>query len=360
MSSDDVGQWQSCLPQVSIIIPIHNSAHTIGQLLDSIQQLDYPSDRYEVLVVDNNSTDDLEGVVTAYPVRLLHERAVQSSYAARNQGIRQAKGEILAFTDADCQVHPQWLRHLQSAFRDPAIGGAAGTIKGVEPARSWIEGVLNYRSHMSSIERSRSSNSSGLKLKRSFKRPTRRLPKLLKKLGLVTYPYNAKLPSLPVAPTANVAYRQKVFSNVGLFDATCFGGGDTEFAIRMQQQSDMKLVAAPEAIVYHRHRATLRQLYKVYSRYHTSYIVHLDRYLGLDDDLRRQILIESLAYLTIGIPWSCTKLVLRTLRTVLLGAPRPFYTREMIVDLVSSISACRARIRASNLLWQGHREELWI
>lgn len=347
------------LPLISIITPVYNGAHTIGRLLDSIQQLDYPIDRYEVLVVDNNSSDNLEGVVAAYPVKLLHERHTQSSYAARNLGVRRARGEILAFTDADCLVHPQWLCCLQAVFQDPAVGGAAGTIHGVEPAGSWVEAVLNRRHHMSSIDYSSPDNGSQATLKRSFKKPTRRLPRLLRRLGLVTYYDDPRLPSLPVAPTANVAYCREAFEQVGLFDETCFGGGDTEFSIRLQQQTELKLVAAPGAIVYHRHRATLRQCWRVSTRYHTSRVVHIERYLGLDKDVRRQILIESLAYLLIGVPWSISKLGFRALRTALVGSPYPMYAREMIVDLTTLISANHAHIRACNLLRHGQREELW-
>ena len=151
--ADRSAQRAGALPFISIVIPVYNGSQIIGHLLDSIQRLDYPVDRYQVLVVDNNSSDDLERVVAGYPVELLHERNVQSSYAARNLGARQARGEIVAFTDADCRVHPQWLRRLQVAFRDPAVGGAAGDLQGVEPARSWVEEVLNRRHHNSFIDR---------------------------------------------------------------------------------------------------------------------------------------------------------------------------------------------------------------
>ncbi len=351
---------QAELPHISIIVPVYNDADSIRQLLDSIEQLDYPRDRYEVLVVDNNSTDDLAGAVAAYPVKLLHERDAQSSYAARNLGIKQARGEILAFTDADCRVHPQWLRGLQAAFQSPLVGGVAGTIRGVEPAESWVEAVLNQRQHMSAMDHSVSDNGAEVVLKRSFRPPARRLPGLLKRLGLVTYHYDPRLPSLPGAQTANAAYRRAAFEKVGPFDATYFGGGDAEFAIRLQQQSDMKLVGAPGAIVYHRHRATLHQFWRVYKRYNTSYVVHIERHLGADDKVRRQIMIESLAYLLLGAPWSVGKVVFRALRTALVGPPYPLYTQEMIIYLVMLISAHYARLRACTLLKQGRQyEELW-
>jgi glycosyltransferase involved in cell wall biosynthesis len=348
------------LPQISIIIPVYNGAHIIGRLLDSIQQLDYPTDRYQILVVDNNSSDDLESVVANYPVKLLHERDVQSSYAARNRGIREARGDILAFTDADCAVHPQWLRRLQAAFRDPMVGGAAGDTQGVEPARSWVEQVLNQRHHMSYIDQRGSSSGSVPKLYLSFDRPKRRLPRLLRRLGIVTYRYDPRLPQVPVAATANVAYRREVFEKVGSFDDTFIGGGDAEFAIRMQQQSDMKLVAAPDAIVYHRHRSSLRQLWRAYARYEIGHLALIERFLGLDDSVRRQLVVEGLVYLMIGIPWSLARLVFQAPRSVLVGAPYPFCTQNIVVDLVTLTSRHSTRLRVWNTLHRGRREELWI
>jgi cellulose synthase/poly-beta-1,6-N-acetylglucosamine synthase-like glycosyltransferase len=353
-------QQTNTLPQVSIIIPVYNGAHIIGRLLDSVQQLDYPADRYEVLVVDNNSTDDLERAVAAYPVKLLQERDIQSSYAARNLGIRQARGEILAFTDADCLVHPQWLRCLQAAFRDSTVGGAAGDIQGVDPPRSWVEEVLNRHRHMSSIDQRHSSKGTEQKLKLSFKRPSRRLPRLLTRLRLVTYWYDPRLPSLPIAPTSNVAYRREVFEEVGCFDDALFSGGDTEFAIRMQQQSNWQLVAIAQAIVYHRHRASLRQLWRAYTRYGIGYVTLIERFIGLDTSVQRQLVIKSLANLTIGIPWSSIKFIFRGLRSLLMNPPHPLYVRDLIIDLIASMSTNLAHIKACQRLRQGRGGELWL
>ncbi len=360
MSTNPSAKPDDLLPYISIVIPVYNGSHIIGSLLDSIQQLDYPKERYEVLVVDNNSTDDLERALAPYPVKLLHERETQSSYAARNQGIRQARGEVLAFTDADCRVHPQWLQGLQAAFQDPLVGGVAGAIRGVEPAESWVEAALNQGRHMSAIDHSASDNGTEVTLKRSFKPPARRLPRLLKQLGIVTYRDDPRLPSLPLAQTANAAYRRAAFEKVGYFDATYFGGGDTEFSIRLQQQSEMKLVSAPEAIVYHRHRATLDQFWQAYQRYHTSYVVHIERHLGVDNKVRRQMMIESLTYLMVGGTWSLAKLGFRAIRTALGRAPYPLYTQEMLLNLVKLVSTHYARLRACTLLRRGRRyEELW-
>src|SRR6476646_11757769 len=90
------------LPKVSVVVPVYNGEETIKTCVESLVGLDYPRDRFEVLIVDNKSTDGTRRVVEKYPVTLLQEAAVQSSYAARNLGVARSSGEIIAFTDADC------------------------------------------------------------------------------------------------------------------------------------------------------------------------------------------------------------------------------------------------------------------
>ena len=97
---------------MSVIVPVHDGAETIGRCLDALCGLDYPEHAVEVVVVDNRSTDTTREIVASYPVRLVEERGVQSSYAARNRGVMASTGEVLAFTDADCIPDRGWLRAL--------------------------------------------------------------------------------------------------------------------------------------------------------------------------------------------------------------------------------------------------------
>src|SRR5262249_58919523 len=89
----------------------------------------WPREALELIVVDNRSTDATRAVVAEYPVRLLEEHHVQSSYAARNRGVAASHGDLLAFTDADCVPDPGWVRGLAGAFDDDQIGLAAGPIE---------------------------------------------------------------------------------------------------------------------------------------------------------------------------------------------------------------------------------------
>jgi len=351
------------LVSVSVIVSAHNEEDFIGDCLDSLLSQD--CEDFEIVVVEDGSTDRTREVVEAYlerseKVRMLSSECKTSAGIARNWGVAESRGRIVAFTDADCLVHPQWLRCLQAAFQAPAVGGAAGDVQGMEPAKSWVQEVLNRRHHMSPIEQRRLSSGADQKLKLSFERPSQRLPRLLKRLGLVTYRHDSRLPLLPVAPTANIAYRREVFEQVGYFDETNHGAGDTEFAIRMQQQSNLKLVAVPEAVVYHSHRANLRQLWRAFARYEIGDVMLIETFLGLDNDVRRQLIVESIAYLIIGVPWLSVKLVFRALRSALIGPPYPLYIQDMIVNFVTLMSRHFTRIRAWNLLSQGRGGELWI
>lgn len=109
---------------VSVIIPVYNGAAVIGPCLEAVFRQELPRTAYEVLVVDNGSTDGTVDVVRRYPVRLATE-SVRSSYAARNTGVRLARGRVLAFTDQSCRPSPRW---LSAAFQvltqgADAVGG---------------------------------------------------------------------------------------------------------------------------------------------------------------------------------------------------------------------------------------------
>src|SRR4029077_14109102 len=116
-------------PTVAVIVPVHNGAATIRTCLEALLAQDWPREALELIVVDNRSTDATQAVVEEYPVRLVEQNRVQSSYAARNRGVAASHGDLLAFTDADCVPDPGWVRALAAAFEDHRIGLAAGPIE---------------------------------------------------------------------------------------------------------------------------------------------------------------------------------------------------------------------------------------
>jgi glycosyltransferase involved in cell wall biosynthesis len=101
----------------SVIVPFYNAEPTIERCLRALLEQNYPQDRYEILMIDNNSTDRSAAIVQRYPrIRYLKERK-QGSYAARNRGIAAASGAIVAFTDPDCVPRADWLEQIMSAMQ---------------------------------------------------------------------------------------------------------------------------------------------------------------------------------------------------------------------------------------------------
>jgi len=99
-------------PKVSVIVACYNGERTLKACLDSLQTLNYPD--YEIILVDDGSTDNTAQIAAGYPaVRCVRQPNLGLS-AARNAGIAAARGEIVAFTDADCRADEDWLHYLVS------------------------------------------------------------------------------------------------------------------------------------------------------------------------------------------------------------------------------------------------------
>lgn len=217
------------LPNISVIVPALNAESTLRLCLDSLSQLDYPSENLEVILVDNGSTDATVDIARGYNITVLSEPTIKSSYAARNKGILAATGDLIAFTDADCIVTPGWLKNLVSYWDDQNIGCFAGEIEAYQPT-SLVE---------------KFSDRAGI----------------LRQGGTLSCAY------LPYTQTANSAYRREVFERVGLFLSEMTSGGDADIAWRMQKQLGLQVKFIPEALVYHKHRTSIEGLYTQFMKY---------------------------------------------------------------------------------------------
>jgi len=121
-------------PQISIIVPTFNRCQELPAALDALCcQQGLEEGAYEVIVVDNNSTDRTKEIVKEYIgryksiVRYAFE-VKQGISAARNRGIGQSQGEIIAFTDDDVRVAPQWIFYLKKAFESPLVDAVGGRV----------------------------------------------------------------------------------------------------------------------------------------------------------------------------------------------------------------------------------------
>ncbi|MGI8757166.1 MAG: glycosyltransferase, partial [Acidimicrobiales bacterium] len=110
-------------PRISVVVCSHNGARTIRDCLEGISRLQYPD--YEVIVVDDGSTDATSAMAEAYDVRLIRT-ANQGLSGARNTGMNAATGEVVAYTDDDARPDPQWLTYLAAAFLRTDHAGIGG------------------------------------------------------------------------------------------------------------------------------------------------------------------------------------------------------------------------------------------
>ena len=130
-------------PFISIIIPNHNSAKTIGLCLSAARASAY--DNFEIVVVDDCSTDNSVDVITEYACRLIRLQEHGGASKARNSGAENSSGEVLFFIDADCLLQPDTLAKAAAAYREE---GPAVVIGGTY---TWLPYDLNFFSIFQSV-----------------------------------------------------------------------------------------------------------------------------------------------------------------------------------------------------------------
>jgi cellulose synthase/poly-beta-1,6-N-acetylglucosamine synthase-like glycosyltransferase len=121
-------------PPISIIVAARNEESNIGRCLQSLVQQNYPGELFEIIIADDRSTDGTAAIVRNYQLRYSNVTLVTVSQIssdlppkknALNKAIKESRYDILAFTDADCITHPDWLSSLAKEFL-PDVGLVAG------------------------------------------------------------------------------------------------------------------------------------------------------------------------------------------------------------------------------------------
>ncbi len=126
------------LPYVSIVIPVLNEERYLPACLISLMALRYPKDRYEILLVDNGSTDRTLEIARGFSDVSIHVKENANVGAVRNYGVRQARGRIIVFLDSDCVVSPDWLADgVARLTANP--GSVAGGHYLLREDPSWLE-----------------------------------------------------------------------------------------------------------------------------------------------------------------------------------------------------------------------------
>jgi len=151
----DPPEW----PTVSITIPAHDEAASIGATLESLLALDYPAHRRQILVASDCSTDGTDDIVRGYGARgveLLRTPVRSGKTAAENAALPHLRGEIIVNTDATIRIPPASLKPLIRVFQDPTIGAASGRDLSVGDVRAEVNrgesGYVGYEMWVRSLE----------------------------------------------------------------------------------------------------------------------------------------------------------------------------------------------------------------
>ncbi|SHK46101.1 Glycosyltransferase, catalytic subunit of cellulose synthase and poly-beta-1,6-N-acetylglucosamine synthase [Marinobacter antarcticus] len=121
---------------ISVIVPAHNEQEYISQCLESLASQDYPTDNYEIIVVDNNSIDKTQEIALQFNVQIIEQKTGPVG-RVRNAGAKAAKGEVLAFIDGDCVAPTDWLSKGASLLLDKDTVCGGGYL--LRPSPYWIE-----------------------------------------------------------------------------------------------------------------------------------------------------------------------------------------------------------------------------
>ncbi len=115
-------------PRVTVVVPAYNEAQTLPRCLAALRAQTYPRSAVETIVVDDGSTDDTAAVARAAGVRVISQPN-RGPASARNAGIAAATGEVILFTDADCEPLPDWIAQMVAPLADPTIAGVKGSYR---------------------------------------------------------------------------------------------------------------------------------------------------------------------------------------------------------------------------------------
>jgi GT2 family glycosyltransferase len=214
------------LPRVSVVVAAYNAAATLEECLQSLLALQYPD--YEVIVVDDGSKDRTAEIARQFPIRLIRTPN-QGLSCARNEGIRAATGEIVAFIDADAWADPDWLTRLLQTFHEGNFAGVGGP-NPVPPGDSWLAKCV-YRSPGG--------------------------------------PTHVMLDdqSAEHIPGCNMAFRKSALEAIGGFDPIFTDAGDDVDLCWRLLERGWQLGYSPAAVVWHHRRPSVRAWWRQQAGY---------------------------------------------------------------------------------------------
>jgi len=224
------------LPFISIIIPAKNEEKLLQDCITSLHALDYPKEKYEIIIVDGLSTDHTVDIASDMGATVLRNEK-QTVSPGRNLGFAHAKGDLIAFTDADCIVDTLWLTNCVNYFeQDEKVGCVGGP--NLTP-----ESESNFGKAVGFV----------------FDQP-------IFAAGSIHARELKEVKEVSSIPGCNAIYKQTVLQQVMPLDESMLTGDDT-LLNREILDLGYKLLYTPDVKVLHYRRPTPKRLWKQFYRY---------------------------------------------------------------------------------------------
>lgn len=223
---------------VSVIVCTYNGVARIEKCIDAVLNVDF-STKIEIIVVDDGSTDNTLNVLSDKPVKVIKHDFNKGRAAARNTGLKNAKGNIVAYIDDDCIPHTNWLLELVSPYADKSVIAVGGL-------------TIPYRLETLS-QKYLYATGYGNPAVLEFGRSNSVIHRLFVYMKNMLFPVSES--SLEVFPvlevyTGNCSYRKDVLIKVKGFDETLHFNEDTDISRRLRDEyKDSKIVFAKKAVV---------------------------------------------------------------------------------------------------------------
>ncbi len=208
-------------PKVSVVVALYNAARTLDECLLSLSKLNYPD--YEVIVINDGSTDESADIIKRYPFQTI-TTSNHGISASRNQGMRAATGEIVAYIDSDAMADPDWLNFLVATFLESDFDAVGGP-NFVPKDDDWIAKCV-YRSPG----------------------------------GPTQVMLNDKLAEH--IPGCNMAFRKRALEAIGGFDHIFTTAADDVDVCWRLIENNCRIGFSPSAVVWHRRRPSVRAYWK--------------------------------------------------------------------------------------------------
>lgn len=238
-------------PNVSIIIPIRNAERTLDTTIQYLLNIEYPTDKIEILLADGGSSDGTVKIIKSYQkkypfIKLIEVPDSKSPGHARNAAIKEVKGEFVLFTDGDCAPSNDWVHQMVTPFeKNEKIGGVGGEVLTLRvESENHTESYCEQTHFLSPIGR--------CGLTESGHMPTLK--------NLLPHEVNGG-DNNPFFATANFAVRKKAIDEIGgkFWDEPT--GEDVDFNLRILK-AGYTLYLQKEGVVKHMHRVDLKSFRK--------------------------------------------------------------------------------------------------